>query len=62
MAPVPGRTLPVTASPAPEPARPRLRLAEVDLTFVTVLAIAWLAAVAATLVTLWLLIGVVGNA
>ncbi len=38
------------------------RLPELDLTFVTVMAIAWLAAVGATLVTLWLLVGVVGNA
>ena len=38
------------------------RLREVDLTFVSVLAIAWVAAVIATSLTLWLLVGVVGNA
>jgi hypothetical protein len=51
----------VTAA-APDRRPDRARFADVDLTFVTVLAIAWLSAVAATLVTLWLLVGVVGKA
>ena len=50
---------PVTAAPLPERTD---RLREVDLTFVSVLAITWLAAVIATSLTLWLLVGVVGNA
>lgn len=37
------------------------RFREVDLTLVTVLAISWVAAVVATSLTLWLLVGVVGN-
>ena len=49
----------MTAAPLPEPTD---RLREVDLTFVSVLAISWLAAVVATSLTLWLLVGVVGNA
>lgn len=49
----------MTAAPMPERTE---RLREVDLTFVTVLAITWLAAVVATSLTLWLLVGVVGNA
>ena len=49
----------MTAGPIAEPTA---RLREVDLTFVTVLAITWLAAVVATSLTLWLLVGVVGNA
>ena len=49
----------MTAAPLPEPTD---RLREVDLTFVSVLAITWLAAVIATSLTLWLLVGVVGNA
>lgn len=49
----------MTVAPIPEPTD---RLREVDLTFVTVLAITWLAAVVATSLTLWLLVGVVGNA
>ena len=49
----------MTAAPLPEPTE---RLREVDLTFVSVLAISWLAAVVATSLTLWLLVGVVGNA
>jgi hypothetical protein len=42
--------------------RSRVPGGELDLTLVTVLAIAWLAATGATLLTLWLLVGVVGNA
>ena len=49
----------MTAAPLPRPAARRGAM-DLDLTYVTVLAIAWLSAVAATLVTLWLLIGVVG--
>ena len=49
----------MTAGPITEPTA---RLREVDLTLVTVLAITWLAAVLATSLTLWLLVGVVGNA
>jgi hypothetical protein len=49
----------VTAAPLPEPTD---RLREVDLTFVSVLAISWLAAVVATSLTLWMLVGVLGNA
>ena len=49
----------MTAAPIPEATE---RLREVDLTLVTVLAITWLAAVVATSLTLWLLVGVVGNA
>ena len=49
----------MTAAPLPEPNERLLR--EVDLTFVSVLAISWLAAVVATSLTLWLLVGVVGN-
>ena len=56
-----GRTLPVTAAAPTTPAAGRPRLGELDLTFVTVLAIAWLSAVAATCVTLWLLVGVIGS-
>ena len=48
----------MTAAPLPEPTD---RLREVDLTFVSVLAITWLAAVVATSLTLWLLVGVVGS-
>jgi hypothetical protein len=51
----------VTAAAPATPAAGRPRLGELDLTFVTVLAIAWLSAVAATLVTLWLLVGVIGS-
>lgn len=40
---------------------PTDRLREVDLTLVTVLALSWLAAVIATSLTLWLLVGVVGG-
>jgi hypothetical protein len=51
----------VTAAPLPRPTVRRLpELPELDLTFVTVLAIAWLSAVAATCLTLWFLVGVVG--
>ena len=52
----------MTAAPLPvaEPRRPR-PLGDLDLSFVTVIAIAWLSAVAATCVTLWLLVGVVGS-
>ena len=49
----------MTAAPMPEPTD---RLREVDLTLVSVLAITWIAAVIATSLTLWLLVGVVGNA
>ena len=49
----------MTAAPLPEPTD---RLREVDLTFVSVLAITWLAAVVATSLTLWILVGIVGNA
>ena len=52
----------MTASPVPEPVRVRPHLADLDLSFVTVLAIAWISAVVATCLTLWLLVGVVGNA
>ena len=48
----------MTAAPIPEPTQ---RLREVDLTLVSVLAISWLAAVIATSLTLWLLVGVVGS-
>lgn len=48
----------MTAAPIPEPTD---RFRELDLTLVTVLAITWLAAVVATSLTLWLLVGVVGN-
>ena len=48
----------MTAAPAPESTE---RLREVDLTLVSVLAIAWVAAVVATSLTLWLLVGVVGG-
>jgi hypothetical protein len=41
---------------------PTDRLREVDFTLVTVLAITWIAAVIATSLTLWLLVGVVGSA
>jgi hypothetical protein len=53
----------VTAAPLPvrSSERPRL-LADLDLTLVTVFAIAWVSAAAATCVTLWLLVGVVGSA
>lgn len=37
------------------------RYGAVDFTLVTVLAITWLAAVLATSLTLWLLVGVVGS-
>jgi hypothetical protein len=50
----------VTAAPLPRPSA-RRGVLDLDLTFVTVLAIAWLSAVAATCVTLWILIGVVGG-
>lgn len=48
----------MSAAPIPERTQ---RLREVDLTFVSVLAISWLAAVVATSLTLWLLVGVVGS-
>ena len=48
----------MTAAPVPERTD---RLREVDLTLVSVLAISWVAAVIATSLTLWLLVGVVGN-
>ena len=48
----------MTAAPIPESTE---RLREVDLTLVSVLAISWLAAVIATSLTLWLLVGVVGS-
>jgi hypothetical protein len=51
----------VTAAAPARVSAGRPRLAELDLTLVTVLAIAWLSAVAATCVTLWLLVGVIGK-
>ena len=48
----------MTAAPMPEHTD---RLREVDLTFVSVLAISWLAAVVATSLTLWVLVGVLGG-
>jgi hypothetical protein len=49
----------VAATPVPEhPAR----LTDVDLPLGTVLAFTWLAAVVATSLTLWVLVGVIGNA
>jgi hypothetical protein len=48
----------VTAAPVPERTE---RLREIDLTFVSVLAISWVAAAIATSLTLWLLVGVVGK-
>ena len=53
----------MTASSAPRSVLSRLGLGwdHLDLTFVTVLAIAWISAVVATCVTLWILVGVVGN-
>ena len=48
----------MATAPMPEP---RERFRELDLTLVTVLAISWFAAVVATSLTLWLLVGVVGS-
>lgn len=48
----------MTASPYREP---RQKLRNVDLSFVTVLALSWLAATVATSLTLWLLVGVLGS-
>ena len=48
----------VTATPMRE--RPT-KLREVDLSLVTVLALSWFAAAAATSFTLWLLVGVLGS-
>ncbi|HVF33533.1 MAG TPA: hypothetical protein VM933_10910 [Acidimicrobiales bacterium] len=49
----------MAAAPIPEPVRPRRP--DADVAPLTVLALAWLAAIVATSVTLWLLVGVVGN-
>ena len=49
----------MTATPLPDPEHPRP--SELDVAPLTVLALAWLAAIVATSLTLWLLVGVVGN-
>ena len=49
----------MTATPLPDPEHPRP--SEFDVAPLTVLALAWLAAIVATSLTLWLLVGVVGN-
>ncbi len=54
---VAGRTL-VTAAPLPQT---KDRLPQLDLTLVTVLAVAWVAAAVATSLTLWMLVGFVGQ-
>ena len=48
----------MTATPLP---RPAVRRAELDVAPLTVLALTWLAAIIATSLTLWLLVGVIGN-
>ena len=48
----------MTATPLPDA---RGRRAEVDVAPLTVLALTWLAAIIATSLTLWLLVGVIGN-
>lgn len=48
----------MTVTPLPDV--PPLR-EELDIAPVTVLAITWLAAIVATSITLWLLVGVIGN-
>lgn len=50
----------MTATPLPDPSRPSLR-SDVDVAPLTVLALTWLAAIIATSLTLWLLVGVIGN-
>ena len=52
----------MTATPLPDPAAVRLSArSELDIAPVTVLALAWLAAIIATSVTLFLLVNVVGS-
>ena len=48
----------MTATPLPEV--PNVR-SELDVAPLTVLALTWLAAIIATSLTLWLLVGVIGN-
>lgn len=52
------RTMEVTATPIREV--PNVR-SEIDVAPLTVLALTWLAAIIATSMTLWLLVGVIGN-
>ena len=49
----------MTATPLPPPTARREQL---DVAPLTVLAITWLAAIIATSLTLWMLVGVIGNA
>lgn len=49
----------MSAAPLSEPDR---KVREVDLGLVTVLAVSWFIATVATALTLWLLVGVIGNA
>ena len=48
----------MTATPLPQPSG---RRADLDVAPLTVLAITWLAAIIATSLTLWMLVGVVGS-
>lgn len=48
----------MTAAPLPQT---KDRLPQLDLTLVTVLAVAWVAAAVATSLTLWVLVGFVGQ-
>jgi hypothetical protein len=48
----------VTAAPLPEP-RPASR--QLDVAPMTIVAVTWLAAIVASSITLWILVGVIGN-
>jgi hypothetical protein len=48
----------VTAAPLPEP---RSDSRDLDVAPLTILALTWLAAIVASSITLWLLVGVIGN-
>jgi hypothetical protein len=48
----------VTTAPLPEP---RTDPQELDVAPLTILALTWLAAIVASSITLWLLVGVIGN-
>lgn len=48
----------MTAAPLPEP---RTASRDLDVAPLTILALTWLAAIVASSLTLWLLVGVIGN-
>ena len=48
----------MTGAPLPEP---RADSRELDVAPLTILAVTWLAAIVASSITLWLLVGVIGN-